>query len=138
MSELTASPVDEQQPTPDDLRAPDLTAIARGGTLTMGGAVANGLLSFALVVVVTRGLGTAGVGAFFSAIALFNILSNVAQLGADTGLVRTIARYRALGRNADVPPTFVAALVPVVAGGSVSAVTMFLLAPQLADRVGKG
>lgn len=120
------------------MRASDLAAIARGGTLNMVGAVVNGVLSFALVVVVTRGLGAAGVGAFFSAVALFNILSNVAQLGADTGLVRTIARYRALGRSADVRPTLIVALVPVLAGGTVFAVAMFLFAPQLADLVGKG
>lgn len=118
--------------------ASDLAAIARGGTLNMLGAVANGVLSFALVIIVTRGLGAAGVGAFFSAIALFNILSNVAQLGADTGLVRTIARYRALERIADVRPTLRVALGPVVAGGTVFAVAMFLFAPQLADLVGKG
>ncbi|MEW6475351.1 MAG: polysaccharide biosynthesis C-terminal domain-containing protein [Actinomycetota bacterium] len=135
---MTTASHDQGEPTAEDVRASDLTAIARGGSLNMVGAVANGLFSFALVVVVTRGLGAAGVGAFFSAVALFNIMSNVAQLGADTGLVRTIARYRALGRTADVRATLLVALVPVVVGGAVFAGAMFLFAPQLADLVGKG
>ena len=68
--------------------------VARGGSLNFIGAVANGLLQFALVVVVTRSLTRSASGAFFEAIALFLILSNTAELGADTGLTRMIPRYR--------------------------------------------
>ena len=39
----------------DGARA-DLSQLARGGVLNLAGAVANGLLSFALTVVITRGL----------------------------------------------------------------------------------
>jgi len=129
-----ANPVADLDADPES----DLTTIARGGTLNMLGAVSNGILSFILVVVVTRGLGAAGVGAFFSAIALFNILSNVAQLGADTGLVRTIARYRALDRMPDVRPTLVIALAPAFLSGTVAAVLLFSFAPGLANLVGRG
>src|SRR3989442_5599698 len=69
---------------------------------------------------------------------LFQILSNTAELGADTGLVRTISRYRALGRQEDIRRTIWVALIPVLAVGSVFAAALYLWAPQLAHIFGKG
>ncbi len=63
----------------------DTAAMARGGLLNLVGAAGTGLLTFALVTVLTRGLGAASYGAFVSAMGLFTILSNTAELGADTG-----------------------------------------------------
>src|SRR6266516_2729707 len=60
----------------------DLSRLARGGSINLGGAVANGLFGFLLVLVVTRGLIPAAAGVFFEAIALFQILGNITQLGA--------------------------------------------------------
>ena len=59
--------------------------------------MATGLLHFVLLVV-TRGLGAQGTGAFYEAVALFLILSSAAALGSDVGLSRMVPRYRALGR----------------------------------------
>src|SRR3712207_3811567 len=82
--------------TEDSLRAEeerkanaDISAMARGGILNLVGAVGTGLFTFALVTVLTRGLGAASYGAFVSAMGLFTILSNTAELGADTGMVRS-------------------------------------------------
>jgi len=111
----------------------ELRAVARGGSLNLVGMIAGGLLGFALVVVVARGLGSDGTGIFFVAVALFTIVSNFTELGADTGLVRQISRYRALDRIADVRPTLAAALWPVLVAGGVAAVAVFALAPRLAD-----
>src|SRR6185503_20986199 len=69
----------------------DISAMARGGLLNLVGAAGTGIFTFALVTVLTRGLGPASYGAFVSAMGLYTILSNTAELGADTGLVRTIA-----------------------------------------------
>jgi len=80
-------------------RTDDLEMVARGGSLNFIGAVANGLFQFALVVVVTRALTRNESGAFFEAIALFLILSNTAECGADTGLTRMIPSYRVSGRT---------------------------------------
>src|SRR5262245_17322468 len=73
----------------------DLRTLARGGSLSLVGTVVNALLGFVIVVVITRGQGARGAGILFEAIALFTILSNTAELGADTGLVRMIPRHRA-------------------------------------------
>jgi O-antigen/teichoic acid export membrane protein len=110
----------------------DLGVLARGGTLNLAGMVLGGLLGFALVVVVTRGLGAEGAGVFFAAVALFMIASNVGELGADTGLVRTISRYRALDRVFEVRPVFATALWPVLATGAGAAALVLLLAEPLA------
>lgn len=110
-----------------------LTAVARGGLINLVGAVAAGILNFVLVVLITRGLGTRGAGAFFVALAMFSLLSNTLELGADTGLVRTISRLRALGRVHDLRRTLLVALVPVLAGSAAAAVAMYGFAPKLAS-----
>ncbi|HYY77800.1 MAG TPA: lipopolysaccharide biosynthesis protein [Actinomycetes bacterium] len=112
--------------------AGDLSQLARGGALNLAGAVANGLLSFVLTVVVTRGLRAGGAGAFFEAVALFMILSSIAGLGADAGLSRTIPRYRALGRARDIRRGLAVGMVPVAVAGVVLAACMFAFAPELA------
>lgn len=111
----------------------ELTTLARGGTLTLAGSLASSLLGFALVVVITRGLHRARVaGVLFEVIALFTILSNTTELGADTGLVRMVAGYRATGRIKDVRSTMAIALWPVLALSSAAAVLLYVFAPQLA------
>jgi O-antigen/teichoic acid export membrane protein len=114
-------------------RTKDLRMVARGGSLNFIGALANGLLQFALVVVVTRSLTKSASGAFFEAVALFLILSNTAELGADTGLTRMIPRYRVDGRIADVRRSLSVGLVPSFVAGVVLAVISFILASPLAS-----
>jgi O-antigen/teichoic acid export membrane protein len=93
----------------------------------------SSLLGFALVVVITRGLHQARTaGVLFEVIALFMILANTTELGADTGLVRMVATYRATGRIRDIRPTIGLALWPVFILSSVAAILVFLFAPQLA------
>ena len=74
----------------------DISAMARGGLLNLVGAAGTGIFTFALVTVLARGLGPASYGAFVSAMGLYTVLSNTAELGADTGLVRFISRLRAM------------------------------------------
>lgn len=116
----------------------DLGTIARGGTLNMVGALVSGALTFALTVILSRGLGRTGYGAFVSAMGIFTILSRTAELGADTGLTRMVARYRALGRTADLRKTIVVALLPVLAVSGAFGLAMWLWAPELARIFGKG
>jgi O-antigen/teichoic acid export membrane protein len=116
----------------------DLTRLARGGALNLVGSIAYGILSFLLVVIVTRGLGKDASGAFFEAVALFIIASNTAELGADTGLVRQIARYRALDRAHDTRWTLVVALVPVALAGSILAAVALLAAAPLSAIFAQG
>jgi O-antigen/teichoic acid export membrane protein len=114
-------------------RKTDLVTLARGGMLTLAGSIGSSVLGFLLVVVVTRGLHAGGGGVFFEAVALFMILSNTVELGADTALVRMVARYRALDRFQDVRGTLLVALVPVLAVGIILGAATFLLAPRIAE-----
>ncbi|MEX0989180.1 MAG: oligosaccharide flippase family protein [Actinomycetota bacterium] len=113
-------------------RAADLATLARGGLLNLVGAIASGLCGFGLVVVLTRGLGAERVGAFFVGVALFQILANTAELGSDTGLVRMIARHRALERPDEPRRTLPIAFVPVALVGVIFGGAMIVFAPELA------
>jgi O-antigen/teichoic acid export membrane protein len=110
----------------------ELRDVARGGAISLVGAAVAAILGFALTIVITRGLGAAGAGVFFAAVALFMILSNAGKLGADTGLLRMIPRYRALGRIQDVRSTLYVALLPVLVFGGLLAGAQLAYAPQLA------
>ena len=111
----------------------DLTTLARGSALNLAGAVATGLLHFVLLVVVTRGLGAQGTGAFYEAVALFLILSSAASLGSDVGLSRMVPRYRALGRVRDLRRGLAVGLWPVAAAGCLLGLLAWWYAAPLAD-----
>ncbi|HVW33883.1 MAG TPA: polysaccharide biosynthesis C-terminal domain-containing protein, partial [Acidimicrobiia bacterium] len=116
----------------------DISAMARGGLLNLVGAAGTGLFTFALVTVLTRGLGAASYGAFVSAMGLFTVLSNTAELGADTGLVRFVSRLRALDRVRDIRRTVYVAVLPPLVVGTIFGVAMWFWAPELAHIFGKG
>jgi O-antigen/teichoic acid export membrane protein len=105
--------------------------LARGGALNLLGVVVSGSMQLVLTVVVARGVGASGTGAFFEAVALFTILSNVGELGADTGLVKILPRYRALNRNRDLGTVVQIALWPVILFGIGMGAATWLLAPEL-------
>jgi O-antigen/teichoic acid export membrane protein len=119
------------QPAGDRSRA--VAAVMRGGALSFAGGIIAAVGGFLLTLVVTRGLGPTRAGVFFVAVGLFTILSNVLELGADTGLVRTVPRLITLGRSHDLSRTVVAAVLPVVAGGVAVATVVFIEARPLAN-----
>ncbi|RIX26623.1 MATE family efflux transporter [Amnibacterium setariae] len=86
----------------------------RSGTVTFAGIAIGALATLALAQVVGRGLGPAGTGLFFQAVALFAIVSNGLQLGADTALVRTLSRHIALHEQDRLRSTVRSALLPVI------------------------
>lgn len=131
-------PPDDSQPVGLSEEGPtgrrsDLAKMARDIFIKLGGHVADGVFSLVFVVVVTRGLGTVGAGAFFQTVALFMILMVLVRWGADTGLLRMIPRYRALGRTQDVRRTLAVGIGPVLLSGTVLAIGVIAFAPQLAD-----
>jgi O-antigen/teichoic acid export membrane protein len=126
-----------RRPAVDD-HGVDLSAVARGGGLSLGGGLLFALLGFLLVLVVSHGLGATGAGAFFEALALFMILTRVAQIGADVGVVRMLPRSLALGRSNEIRQTIAVALVPVAVVGTVIAGVLHLLAPEIAGVVANG
>ena len=107
--------------------------LAKAGLVSLVGGGAGAVLGLVLAVVVGRGLGDTGTGYFFQLVALFMILANVLELGADTGLVRELSRQVALGRFADLRRTVVVAVVPVVLVGTVALGAVWLAAPWLAE-----
>jgi O-antigen/teichoic acid export membrane protein len=111
----------------------DLHRLAREGALSLGGSIASSLLGFAITVVITRGIPPRSAGVLFEAIALFMILSNTAELGADTGLVRMVSMYRVQGRHGDLRPTIAIGLWPILIIASVFAGFVYAFAPQLAS-----
>jgi len=110
----------------------DVRSLAQGGVLNLAASGGGQVFTFLMTVVVTRGLGARGAGAFFELVGLFTILSNSVRLGADTGLVRAVSSKRALGALHDLRRLVRAALVPVLLAGVLVAAASWALGPLLA------
>ena len=110
----------------------DLATVARGGVLNLVGAAAYAVLAFIVVVVVARRLGPARAGVFLEATALFLVVSHVCELGADTGLVRMIARYRHFGRRTALRRVVLVGVMPGTALAAAAALVLFVGAPRIA------
>lgn len=106
---------------------------ARSAAISFTGAVAQAVLGFALTVLIGRLLGPAGAGLFFTVAAVFFVLSNAVELGADTSLTWALPRLRAHNRRGEVRETLRIALRPVWAVSVLTAVGVFAAAPLLAQ-----
>lgn len=95
-------------------RAEMLTGLVRGASLTTVGAVLNAGLGFVLTVVIARSLGVHDSGMLFTGTALFTLVAVLGKMGADTGLVRELARRRPLGRYREDRRLLLLALLPVL------------------------
>ncbi|AWB91329.1 lipopolysaccharide biosynthesis protein [Aeromicrobium chenweiae] len=98
--------------------------IAWAGAVNLVGGAAGSIVGLLLAAVVGRQLGTEGAGTYFLVVAVFMIVSNVTELGADTGLVRYVSAARATGRLADVPHLVRSAVRPVLVGGALVVVVV--------------
>jgi O-antigen/teichoic acid export membrane protein len=124
--------------TSDVDASPDLGRVARGGVLNLVGAVIYGAASFVLVVIVTNQLGAKGTGEFLLAIAAFNILVKVSELGASTGCVRLISRDLATHREDEVPVLLRVALGPVAVVSTLVATLAWYGASVMGEVVADG
>lgn len=106
---------------------------ARGGVFNAIGSVASMVLNFAIIVLVTRYYGAAGAGVFFSVVALFTLAGTAAKLGAETGLVYSVSRYLADGRDEDVVPTIRLALLPTLVGALLLGAAAMAWSSELGD-----
>jgi O-antigen/teichoic acid export membrane protein len=104
--------------------------VARNSIVNLVAMVTGAAMSFGLVVLASRWLQPDGAGQFYELIAMFTILSNTFELGADTGLLRWISRARATGGLRDVGRVTLIALIPVTAVGAAVAVALWLVAPE--------
>lgn len=105
--------------------------LGRESLLTFAGIVVNAGLAFVVTWIIGRGLGAAATGEFFQLTSWFMIATSVIGLGADTGLMRSLSRQRALGDERHFRPTLRAALLPVIALGVLVTVVLLLAAPAL-------
>ncbi|SCG60415.1 Membrane protein involved in the export of O-antigen and teichoic acid [Micromonospora echinaurantiaca] len=107
---------------------------ARSGAAGLAGAATSGLFGFVLAVVITRGYGTTGSGAFFAAIGVITVAAAVCTLGAETGLMWALPRQR-LGAGGDAARLLPVALVPPLLVATAVAVAGVLAAGPLAPRL---
>lgn len=97
---------------------PRARGVAWAGAVNLVGGVSGALIGLLLAGLVGRQLGPDGAGTYFLVIAVFMIVTNVAELGADTGLVRFVSAARATERLADAPLLVRAATRPVIVVGT--------------------
>ncbi|MDG4798519.1 lipopolysaccharide biosynthesis protein [Micromonospora sp. WMMD1082] len=107
---------------------------ARSGVAGLLGAATSGLFGFVLAIVITRGYGTSGSGAFFAAIGVVTVAAAVCTLGAETGLMWALPRRRA-GVTGDAARVLPVALVPPLLLAALVAVGGALAAGPLAGRL---
>jgi O-antigen/teichoic acid export membrane protein len=119
--------------TETDRRDQDLQKLARGSSLNLAGSLVAAVLSFVLPIIIARGLAKDDAGAFFAATALFTILVNVGVVGADTGLLRSLPRARALDGHQDLRTLLRVAVLPPALLAVAMAAALWLLAPHIAD-----
>ena len=110
-------------------------SLLRASGITFGGIVVGAFATLLLAQIVGHRLGAAGTGLFFQAIALFAIVSNALQLGADTALVRTLSRQVALGERGSLRATVRGAVGPVAAVALVVSVVVYAAASPIATVV---
>ena len=103
--------------------------------ISLGAAVLGAGVNLALAVLIGRAYGAAETGTFFAIIGVFLVAANTLKLGADTGLVRMLSRAVALGRPAQIVPTVVSALWPVLVVAGLVATIAYGGADALADAL---
>ncbi|HKD96854.1 MAG TPA: flippase, partial [Micromonosporaceae bacterium] len=117
---------------PSDRQRADLGGVARGGTINMVGAIFSAAATFAVTVLVARGLGRGHAGVIFTATSALLMGAVFAKLGTVTGLVYWLSRLRTLGRRDLLRRCLSVALAPVLIASMVAAVALWFAAPALA------
>lgn len=112
-----------------------LTRIARGSSLNLGGAMISAIANFALTIVVTRGMPKDIAGILFTTSSLVLLAAAVGRLGTDTGLVYFISRARSAGAPERVRAYLVAALRPVLVTAVVMGLVLCVMSPWLGHLI---
>jgi len=116
----------------------DISAMARGGMLNLVGAAGGRHLDLRPLRLAHPHPRRGELRRLRLRHGVFTVLSNTAELGADTGLIRMVSRLRALDRVRDIRKTVYAALIPPLVVGTLFGVAMWMWAPELAHIFGKG
>ena len=131
------------RPHPSETAPPDngsghLEAVARGGALSLAGALASAVANLALTVVITRGVGRSTAGEFFALTSVFLLAEVLCRLGADVGLIYFLARWRVQGRFQAMRMGLRVGIRPPLTLAVVVGVGMFAAAEPLSRLVGAG
>jgi O-antigen/teichoic acid export membrane protein len=120
--------------------APDraVARVARGGAANLIGAAITAVCTFALTVVVARGVSRSDAGVFFATTSLFLVATTIGQLGTQTGLVYFLARCRARRTPEAIGAYVRAAVRPMLALAIVMALGMLVFARQIAGIIISG
>ncbi len=122
--------------TDSDARPDVHGRIIASGAVMAAAAMVGAAANFALVALVGRGLGATQTGVFFTSMGVFMVLANASKLGADTGVVRFLARHLALDSPSLLRPTMRIAVIPVaIVGTAVGAVVALLRQPIAAALI---
>lgn len=114
-----------------------LRQIARGSMVSGVGALFAAAGGVLFTLIVARSYRPDLAGTFFASTAFFLIVSSLAQLGTDVGLVRYVSGHSATGQRHRLAETLRIALIPVLALSTICAVGMWFFAPTLADWIGR-
>ncbi|MFI7589090.1 oligosaccharide flippase family protein [Spongisporangium articulatum] len=113
-------------------------ATVRAGAFSLLGLVVTAAVGFLLSLIVARGLGAAGAGAFYQAVALGTLLLYLTVFGADTGLLRGVAARLATSRTAQVAGQLRVGLLPPTAAATLAGAVLFAAAGPVAERLFDG
>jgi O-antigen/teichoic acid export membrane protein len=114
-------------------RPADLSTLARRSLLNFVGGAAFGLLSFAWVVLVTRGWGADRAGVLLEAVAFFTIATGLVVLGSEESVLRAISRARAFHLGSLTRRTLAVSLGPIFVFSVIVAAVTWVWAPRLAE-----
>lgn len=115
----------------------EVRSLARGGSINLVGAAGSAVFSFAAFAVAARLHTTAQVGAFTVAIAVFTILREVAQAGAQVGFTRFLPRDLASGNPERLVTTLRVGLWIVLAAGIAAGAVAWSVGDGLATLLGQ-
>lgn len=128
---------------PDGVRGPadgaggsGLPGLARGSSINLVGSAVMALTTFGLTVAVTRQLGKATAGMFFSATSAFLLVTSIGMLGTNTALVYFISRSKSLGTTERIIPYARVALRAVVLVAVLVSAALVLSAERIAAVLG--
>lgn len=108
---------------------------ARTTVLTFASVLGGAALAFGTTLYVGNQIGEKGAGLFFQIMAFFSIASVFVTLGADTGLVRTLAAQRAVGTAQHLRRTAAIAGIPVAGFAALIGGVLWLAAAALEEAL---
>lgn len=125
---------DDPAGTPDTHRAA-VRGAARNSAWGAVGAAIAAVLGFMLSVVVARVAGAHNAGLFFAGVAIVMISISVCTIGADTGLLRSLSRDRAVEDSRNLRALLRVGLLPVLGLAVLSGSLLVVFAPAIASTL---